>query len=293
MTPKDPQTDSITEATELLRDRIEYLQQNSDFAVSLFVNLVGYAIIAADFDGNIIAYNEGARLIYGYDPEEVIGKKNIEIFLPNEFVESGKFQEITNQLIGEGHFSHEGERIRKDGSLFPARVFYTLTRGKAGDLFGFIEIVQDLTEQKQAEEDRVKARRVEQLEQELQNLTRLAGPSKTTVTAQMYGLKLLRENPDTFNDFVREYSELLELAIEQRVINVDHNLSDKLRKLSEELAFLRVGPRDVIDIHTNALKIKTGKDTNQQKANVYYTEARLLVLELMGNLVSCYRRYSH
>ena len=172
-------------------------------------------------------------------------------------------------------------------------MLYTLTRGKTGDLFGFIEIVQDLTEEKQVEEDRVKARRVEQLEQELQNLTRLSGPSKTTVTAQMFGLKPLRENVDKFNEFVREYSELLELSIDQRIFNVSHNISKNLGEIAEGLVFLKVGPRDVIDIHTAALKEKIREDTAEQKARAYYEESRIMVLELMGNLVSSYRKYSH
>ena len=46
----------------LIQDRIQYLRENTDFASAVFDSLVGYAIIAADFDGNIIAYNEGAHL---------------------------------------------------------------------------------------------------------------------------------------------------------------------------------------------------------------------------------------
>ena len=59
---------------DLIQERIEYLREHTDFVSALFDSLIGYAIIAADFDGNIIAYNEGAREIYGYAPEEIIGK---------------------------------------------------------------------------------------------------------------------------------------------------------------------------------------------------------------------------
>ncbi len=46
------------EALELLRERLAYLRERTDFLNTLFKCMCGYAIIAADFDGNIITYNE-------------------------------------------------------------------------------------------------------------------------------------------------------------------------------------------------------------------------------------------
>jgi len=136
---------------QLIQDRIRDLRENTDFVSTLLESLIGYAIIAADFDGNIIAFNEGARQVYGYAPEEVIGKQTIEIFFPREFIEAGKLQEITDDLIEKGRFSYEGEKVRKDGEKFPAQILFTLTKDKSGKVVGFIEIVEDLTERKRAE----------------------------------------------------------------------------------------------------------------------------------------------
>ena len=128
-------------ALDLVQDRIRDLRENTDFVSTLFESLTGYAIIAADFDGNIIAYNEGARQIYGYSPEEIIGKANIEIFFPKAFIEAGELQQIIEDLIGKGRYSYEGEKIRKTGEGFPAQVLCTLTRDKNGKVVGLIEIV--------------------------------------------------------------------------------------------------------------------------------------------------------
>jgi len=137
---------------QLIQDRIENLRENTDFVFTLFENLVGYAIIAADFDGNILAYNEGARQIYGYAPEEVIGKRNIDILFPREFIKGGKLQQIIDGLISEEGFSYEGEKVRRDGRRFPARIVFTPTKDRSGKVVGFIKIVEDLTERKRAEE---------------------------------------------------------------------------------------------------------------------------------------------
>jgi len=137
---------------QLVQDRVRELYENTDFVSVIFESLIGYAIIAADFDGNVIAYNEGARQIYGYAPEEIISKQNIEIFFPEEFIRAGKLQQLIDGLIGEERFSYEGEKIRKNGEIFPAQILFTLTKDRNGKVVGFIEIVADLTERKRAEE---------------------------------------------------------------------------------------------------------------------------------------------
>jgi len=154
---------------QLVQDRIRELRENTDFVNTLLESLVGYAVIAADFDGNVIAFNEGARQIYGYAPEEVIGQQSIEIFFPEDFIEAGKLQQIIDDLIGKARFSYEGEKVRKNGERFPAQILFTLTKDKSGKVVGFIEIVEDLTERKQAEETRIR-----QLERELRSLERLS-----------------------------------------------------------------------------------------------------------------------
>jgi two-component system, sporulation sensor kinase E len=126
---------------QLIQDRIKELRENTDFVNTLLESLEGYAIIAADFDGNIIAFNEGARQIYGYAPEEVIGKQNIEVFFPEDFIEAGRLQEIIEDVIEKGRCSYEGEKVRKGGESFPAQILLTLTTNKNGKVVGFIEIV--------------------------------------------------------------------------------------------------------------------------------------------------------
>jgi PAS domain S-box-containing protein len=138
---------------ELIRDRIQHLWTNTDFSATLFESLVAYAIMAADFDGNIMAYNEGARQIYGYTPEEMVGQQKIEALFPPDFLEAGYFQQAIDVLLATGWFSYEGEKVRKSGERFPAQILLALTKDQTGKVVGFVEIVQDLTEHKRAEEE--------------------------------------------------------------------------------------------------------------------------------------------
>ncbi|MBA3036256.1 MAG: PAS domain S-box protein [Desulfobacterium sp.] len=278
----------------LINDRIKYLRENTDFVSAVFDSLIGYAIIASDFDGNIIAYNEGAHHIYGYVPDEVIGRKNIEVFFPVEFIAQGRFQMVVSELLEKGRVACEAEKVRKDGSIFPARILFTLTTDKNGRNVGFVEIAEDLTERKLAEEltqqARENAARVERLETELRSLADLSSPPPTGVTARMYGVVSLQGGfPDTFRKLTENYAELIDLALEQQAYKVDHDISGRLGAMAETLGFYRAGPRDVVDIHTTALKKKSRAAATIEKKKAYSGEGWIMVLELMGYLVSFYR----
>jgi DNA-binding NarL/FixJ family response regulator len=133
------------------------------------------------------------------------------------------------------------------------------------------------------------ARQRQQHERELRSLEQLSAPPSAAVTAQLFGVAPLRESvPDTFNELVQHYGELMDLALEQRAYRVEHDVSGELRSISARLGFLRAGPRDVVEIHSYALKGKT-REVAPAKAQAYVEEGRLMVLELMGYLVSYYR----
>jgi PAS domain S-box-containing protein len=49
-----------------------------------------YSIIGMAPDGTIQLWNEGARQLYGYEPESVIGRANVSILHPPGELQSGK-----------------------------------------------------------------------------------------------------------------------------------------------------------------------------------------------------------
>lgn len=156
---------------------------------------------------------------------------------------------------------------------------------------GRIDHFYDITEIKMSQEAKARLmdERIRQLEEELDALERMKGHQETSVTAASFGAGSLRERfPNIFREFVAGYSEIIDLALEQHAYKVDHNVGEKLRDMAERLAFLKSGPRDVIDICTSALKELT-HGALSVKARAYVNEGRLIALELMGYLVSSYR----
>ena len=58
-----------------------------EFIANILESSTEYSVIAKDLTGKILLWNEGARRLYGYEPEEVIGKSNSSILHAPEDVE--------------------------------------------------------------------------------------------------------------------------------------------------------------------------------------------------------------
>lgn len=134
--------------------------------------------------------------------------------------------------------------------------------------------------------------RVRELEKELLKLERLASSSSTIVTSRSYGSSPLRESHiEPFEELVEQFCAFLQQALEQRSHRVDHRLTDRLREFGDRIGFLRAGPRDVIEIYSAALT-RMSSNTAELKERAFVEEGRILVLELMGNVLSYYRAAS-
>lgn len=117
------------------------------------------------------------------------------------------------------------------------------------------------------------------------------GQAAVPVTALLYGQQALSDyNPDLFQTLVKSYRNALEHAVERQVYKVEYAISRDLSALAEQLGFLKAGPRDVIDLHSQALEIAL-LESPRHAARFYTDEGRLIALELMGYLVSYYRRF--
>ena len=118
-------------------------------------------------------------------------------------------------------------------------------------------------------------------------------PKATSVTAQLFGAVALHERaPQEYWRLFERYARLLDVALDRHTYKVDDNqLSIELREIAEQLGRLGAGAREVAELHARALRQKT-QAVNLAKAQAFTTEGRLVSFELMGHLLSFYRRRS-
>ena len=110
-----------------------------------------YAIYMLDPKGRIVSWNEGAARIKGYSEEEIIGRDISVFYTPAEIARGEAHYNLT-QAERFGRFEQEGERVRKDGSIFWANVVFTAIHDTNGKLLGFAKITRDITDRRRSEE---------------------------------------------------------------------------------------------------------------------------------------------
>jgi len=143
--------------TEQKRLEVESQEQNvklkeaTGFLNNVLESSTAYSIIAEDLDGNILAWNEGARLNYGYTAEEMVGKQNTRILHAPEDIKSGRLQAVLDAALKTGKEEGVLESVRKNGERFTASLALTLRKDANGQPVGYLLISKDITDQKREE----------------------------------------------------------------------------------------------------------------------------------------------
>ncbi len=107
------------------------------------------SVITCDMEGRIQTYNRGAEQIFGYRPEEVIGKKRVSLFSPGQTV----LEHVPNWLKvarEEGEFKTKTVFLDRDGNPIPAQVRITPTF-KHAEQIGYCGVTEVLDEVDPAE----------------------------------------------------------------------------------------------------------------------------------------------
>jgi PAS domain S-box-containing protein len=118
-----------------------------DFVETILAASTEYSIIGKGVDGTILLWNEGARRLYGYEPEEIVGRANADLLHTPESIAAGLPQTMRQAALAFGKWEGTVTRVRRDGSRFTARVVITPRRNRDGEWIGFLLISKDISEE--------------------------------------------------------------------------------------------------------------------------------------------------
>jgi len=110
-----------------------------------------YAIIAKDLEGRIASWNEGARRVLGWTEEEMLGHSAARYFVPED-VAAGQIEKEMRTALVHGVAPDERWHLRKNGDRFWASGELTPLRDEVGDVIGFVKVLRDRTEHRNAEQ---------------------------------------------------------------------------------------------------------------------------------------------
>ncbi len=159
-------------------------------------NVRDFAIFVVDVTGRIASWNRGAERILGYGDSEAIGMHCAEIFTPEDRAE-GAVEYECGRAAEIGRAADERWHVRKDGTRFWGNGFMTGLRDERGNLRGYVKILRDETERKEAEEAREHEQNQRKNQERqaaiLQERTRLAQDIHDTMAQAFTGISIQLE----------------------------------------------------------------------------------------------------
>jgi PAS domain S-box-containing protein len=130
------------------RKREEKLREQS-----LVIDSASDAIFSTDNSLNIRSWNKAAERIFGWKPEEVIGRKSTSIFKTIYPAFNGTTaKEAMEQITQSGFWKGETIYHHKNGSPIPVSVSFSLLKDENGNDAGGVAIAHDITARKRREE---------------------------------------------------------------------------------------------------------------------------------------------
>ncbi len=139
------------------RKQAEQVLHESETRFKNLFNSIRDSILIADTNRKMIQCNPAFTDLFGYAEDEIIGKETSYIYKDlNEFKEMGQ---KLKEKMGDPNFFLTISYKKRSGEIFPGETNVFYLRNKEGEIQGFIGMIRDITERKQAEEKMAKAAR--------------------------------------------------------------------------------------------------------------------------------------
>jgi PAS domain S-box-containing protein len=139
----------VNKLGEAFKKMIVELEENQNLFAAMFESLSD-AVIVANTEHCMTIVNTATKNLFGYDEQDLLGMATSILYAhPKGFSQTGK-QRYNVDAKGDP-LPYEVECRRKDGSVFIGETLCTQITSKDGVLFGFVGVIRDVTERKQAE----------------------------------------------------------------------------------------------------------------------------------------------
>jgi PAS domain S-box-containing protein len=251
----------IIGASKIARDITQHKRLDRDARwLAALVESSDDAIISKGLDGVVTSWNRGAERIFGYTPDEMIGR-SIRVLVPED-LHSEEDEVIARLRRGESVEHYETVRRRKDGTLFPISLTVSPIRGEDGSVIGASNISRDISDRKAAEIERQRLLRVAQEASQLKDefLATLSHELRTPLNAILGYTRMMRsgllsaeKHEKALETVARNATSLTQIV--EDVLDVSRIISGKIR-LNIEAVELPAVVREALDTVRPAAEAK-------------------------------------
>ncbi|MEJ2691191.1 MAG: PAS domain S-box protein, partial [Deltaproteobacteria bacterium] len=162
----------IHDITERKLIEEKFLQSHARFEA--IFNSITDAIVFVDLERHIVMINPAFTATFGYGLEEVSGKTSKMLYAnPEDYLVQGRerYHEAAKVVAP----ICEIEYRRKDGTVFPSETLGVPVNDFNGETIGFLAVIRDVSERREAEKERKRLERQWRQSQKLEAIGTLAG----------------------------------------------------------------------------------------------------------------------
>jgi len=223
---------------------------NSKAEFEAIFNSISDVCVYADEARHIVMVNPAVKQVFGYTPDELVGKKTEILYADKQdFEEQGKrqFSKETNVK----NANYEMRYRRKDGSIFVGDTLGTKVFDAQGNILGLLGIIRDVTERHEAEAELQAHRyRLEELvkerTQEYENINKELEAFSYSVS---HDLRAPLRAIDGFSEALREdYEGLLDVTGKEYIQRV-RGAAQRMSLLIDDLLHLSRVSRSGMEMH--------------------------------------------
>jgi PAS domain S-box-containing protein len=137
-------------ATQLTSAIERFLAEREIQKFKLGIDSSNNAVFVTDLEGTIQYINPAFTKVYGFSPEEAIGKS--PRFLKSGLTSDEQYKSFWQALLAGETISQEITNKSKDGQFIPISGTYSPILDESGKIMGFMAVQEDITERKLSEE---------------------------------------------------------------------------------------------------------------------------------------------
>jgi adenylate cyclase len=214
--------------------------QNTAVLYENILESMDNGVLALDFEGRIMTFNQAASKILGIDADQALGKYYPEVFFQGPG--NDEFNDVLINVIDsrQTHFYREVSFVREQDQMIPLGITSSLLKDEQGNDYGVVSVFSDLTEVKKRQffQDtltRYVTKQVVELILENPDTIVLDGEEReaTVLFSDIRGFTGIAENmqPKELVGLLREYFTLMVEAVFQFQGTVDKFIGDALMSI--------------------------------------------------------------
>ncbi|MEP6709732.1 MAG: PAS domain S-box protein [Verrucomicrobiota bacterium] len=227
---------SFRDITE--RNRAEIISQR----LAAIIESSDDAIVSKDLNGIVTTWNSGAKRLFGYSANEMIGTSIMRLIPPDRQAEENEI--LTRIRNGQRVDHFETVRVRKDGQLFDVSVTISPIKDLAGNVIGASKVARDISEHKRAQEKLQAAKNAAEKASQAKDdfLALLSHELRTPLMPALVAASYIAEHEDLLPEFREEVTSIW------RNVQLEAHLIDDL------LDVTRI-TRGKIEVHHEAVDV--------------------------------------